>query len=224
VHDPNSNSRQSRFFLRIIDKKVLKYIAVSNFIKQDLIKCGINTEKIDIIHNGILIQDDILPRDHSGEELTIGIAGQLIERKGHETLLEALSLLIKKNLKVKLIIAGNGDEQYISRLKKIYEGIDIIVAPTITEEPFGLIVIEANMLSIPVIVSNTGGFMETVKDGYNGYLVEPKNPVQIAEKIEYFYNDRPRLLEMGNNGREYMKQKFDKALMNDKIDNLLQNL
>ena len=246
VHDVNSKSRQSRFFLRIIDKKVVKYIAVSNFIRQDLVNCGISSVKIDVIHNGIAITNENTSKLLKGEMLTIGVVGQIIARKGHDTIIEALDLLNKRGLKIQLIIAGSGNPKYIALLKKniensnlnklvtwrgftydlkdIYEGIDILVAPTISAEPFGLIAIEANMFSIPVIASNAGGFKETIKEGFNGFLVSVKNPIQIADKIEYFYFNRDQVSKMGNNGRDNARQYFDKKTMIKKIENLITNL
>ena len=246
VHDLNSNSKQSRYFLKMIDKKVARYIAVSDFIKNDLVQCGINPQKIEVIHNGITIENAAVEKNHSSEIFTVGIVGQVIERKGHLVMIDALNLLVKRGLKVQLIIAGNGDAKFIAEIKKliedhqladhilwrefktdllaIYEGMDIVVAPTITGEPFGLIVIEANMLSLPVIASDTGGFSETVKDGANGFLVAVQSPAQIAEKIEYLYFNHDQVDKMGSNGRENVMQYFDKTIMIKKIDELITNL
>ena len=56
VHDNNGIERQSRFFLKRVDKKIIKYIAVSHYVKNDLIECGISPQKIEVIYNGIKIQ------------------------------------------------------------------------------------------------------------------------------------------------------------------------
>ena len=243
VQDAYGGTRQSRFFLKIIDRKVKKFIAASEFIKEDLVSCGISPEKIKVIYNGV----EILPEtqkntNHSGT-LYIGIVGQVIERKGHITLLHAISLLVKKGLDIQLIIAGDGDPVFTAKVKmliadlglvpnitwrgfkknleEIYMGIDVLVAPTIPPEPFGLIVIEANMLGIPVIASNKGGFKETVTNGENGFLVEPEDAEQMAGKIEYFYSHRDAIERMGKTGRENVVQHFNKQIMIKEIDNLL---
>ena len=102
VQDPNAESKQARFFLKMIDKKVKSYIAPSNYIKEDLIKCGIAANKIQLIYNGT----EILPAidEEANEKFTIGIIGQIIERKGHLQLIEALHILHQKNIFVYLKI------------------------------------------------------------------------------------------------------------------------
>lgn len=243
IHDVNSISRQSRYFFKIINRKVSRFIAVSDFIKQDLIACGILPDKIEVIHNAVEILPELMKNPSNAEVLVIGIVGQVIERKGHIVLLQALNLLIKKGLNIQLIIAGDGDigfkeklkilitdfgltqktawRGFKTALKDIYEGIDVLIAPTISAEPFGLITIEANMFGIPVIASNSGGFKDTVTDGENGFLTEPENPQQLAQKIEYFYNHRDAIATMGKNGRENVLQHFDEKIMITKIDKLL---
>lgn len=244
VHDANAGSRQSRYFLKIIDRKVIKFIAISEFIKEDLVASGISPHKIEVIYNGVEILPAIQKSTDHSEPLSIGIVGQVIERKGHLTLLLAIKTLVKKGLNIELIIVGDGDTSFITKLKTliddepglaqkitwrgfknsltdIYKGIDVLVAPTVSPEPFGLITIEANMLGIPVIVSNKGGFKETVVNGENGFLIEPQDAEEIACKIEYFYNHRNEIAVMGKKGREHVVQNFDKQIMVKKIDKLL---
>lgn len=244
VHDCYSNSRQSRFFLKLIDRKVKKYIAVSHFIKNDLIKCGIDSEKIHTIHNGIAI----LPVEERilNKVFTIGIVGQIIPRKGHTVVLDAMVLLQKKNIDVKLVIVGKEFESYkasvesrITQLKldkwvewrgykkdqrEIYKGIDVVVAPTQTEEPFGLMACEANMLDKPAIVSNTGGLPEIIKDGVNGFTINANDPVMLAERIEMIYLNPELYKAMSERGRAIVKNEFSIEKMNLEMDNLLQQI
>lgn len=243
IHDVNSISRQSLYFFKIIKWKISRFIAVSDFIKQDLIACGISPDIIEVIHNGVEILPELKKNPLNPKALTIGIVGQVIERKGHVTLLQAMNRLTKKGLDIQLIIAGDGDIEFVERLKiliadfglaqkiawrgfrkelkDIYDGIDVLIAPTISAEPFGLIAIEANMLGIPVIASNSGGFKETIINGENGFLTEPENVEQLADKIAYFYNNPSVVAVMGKKGRENVVQNFDQKIMIAKIDKLL---
>lgn len=246
VHDVNSKSRQARFFFKIINRKVCRYIAVSEFIKEDLVACGIPAGKIEVIYNGVKILPRFNKQRATGAVFTVGIVGQVIERKGHVTLLHAITLLTKKGLDIALIITGDGDAGFTEKLKilskelniadkiawrgfkkdpiDIYEGIDVLAAPTLTEEPFGLITIEANMFGIPVIASNSGGFKETVINGVTGFLTEAGNAEQLAEKIEYFYNNRDEISVMGKRGHENVNEYFSREKMITKIDKLLTDL
>lgn len=245
VHDVNSLTNRTSFFIKMIDKKVVKYIAISKYIKTDLEKIGINPDKIEVIYNGTTIVKEQSKLIDS-EYLTLGIVGQIIERKGHLYVAKVLKVLIEKGLKIKLKIIGNGDEIYKDQVNKyllendlltnvewigfiknpvdIYVGIDIILALTLTEEPFGLTVIEANMQGLPVLASNKSGFLETVIDGYNGYLVDPENINEIAKKIEILYYDRNHLSLMGSNGRKRVLENFTTDIMIEKICNLIESI
>lgn len=246
IHDPNSNSKQSKFFLKLIDKKVQKYIAVSKFIKQDLINCGISPNKIEIVYNGI----EILPLPNKVNTVSslfkIGIVGQVIHRKGHLVAIDALKILVEQNLNVQLVIVGVGDENFEKEVKekieklelqnkviwkgfvkdtyKIYEDLDVVIAPTLNEEPFGLMACEANMLSIPTIVSNKGGLPEIVENGFNGYTFNAENADELASKMLLLYNDRAKAVQFGLNGREKVSHLFSIEQMNSSIAALMNDV
>jgi glycosyltransferase involved in cell wall biosynthesis len=113
---------------------------------------------------------------------------------------------------------------YKNTLSEIYDGIDVIVAPSIRIEAFGLMACEANMFSIPAVVTNRGGQAEIIKDGFNGFVIDPLNPVDIADKLQIFYNDSELLSRMGTNGRQRVIEKFSVDQMNFHLHTLIQNL
>lgn len=244
IHDPNSYSKQTKFFLSLIQKKVNYFLAVSNYIKTDLLNCDLPEKKIKVIYNGIKVLP-LLP-ENNNEILTIGIVGQIIPRKGHLVLIEALQIIHKNGLKVKLVIVGKGTIDFEQEIKKsidayelnefvewrgfvndtyeIYKKIDIVIAPTQNEEPFGLMACEANMLGKPAIVSNKGGLKEIVENGMNGYLINPKNAKEIADKIIHLYKSPELIKTMGKNGRERVITLFSIAKMNESIQQLIINI
>ena len=244
VHDNNAHKRQSRFFLKIADRKVIQYVAVSNYVKRDLIKCKINPDKIETIYNGIQIQPVFPNARH--EAFTIGVIGQVINTKGHDMVVEAFRILRQKGYNIKLLIVGRGNEKFMSLIKnkikeyeldeyvewrgfknthaEIYEGIDLVVAPSTLNEAFGLMACEANMFMMPSVVSERGGQQEIIIDGYNGFKADPLNPPTIADKISILYNDRDLLKEMGENGRRRVIEIFSIDKMNNDFNALLQRI
>jgi glycosyltransferase involved in cell wall biosynthesis len=244
VHDTNSRIKQSKFFIKLINSKVRHFIAVSHFIKSDLLACGLPEQKISVIHNGI----EIIPiNSKSANKLfTIGIVGQIIPRKGHLILIEALNILHEQGIKIKLKIVGRGDESFVAEIKKvinknrlqeyvqwrgfiidlkeIYSDIDVVVAPTQNDEPFGLMACEGNMFAIPAIVSNKGGLPEIIQDGLNGFLVNPFDAFEIADKIMVLYKDKNLREKMGKEGREQVVLSFSKIQMNQSIEKILNQL
>lgn len=245
VHDPHAQDRQFRWLLARIDPKIKTYIAVSDFVRRDLIEAGVKAEKIKVIYNGVEIPERLPVRRHSSRNpLTLGIVGQVIPRKGHEDVIEALSLLNRQGKNnFRLIIAGKGDAGFEQMLKnliqesgltekvawrgfqrslcKIYEDIDLLLAPTRNAEPFALIALEANSLRIPCIVSNMGGFIESIQHQYNGLVVPPNDPREIAATIGFFLENPETLKQMGENGYRNVKDKFSLEMMQKKVRALL---
>jgi glycosyltransferase involved in cell wall biosynthesis len=95
---------------------------------------------------------------------------------------------------------GLGDEViFVGRrgrdaLKYYYSAADLFVT-TPWYEPFGITPVEAMACGTPVIGSNVGGIKFTVRDGENGYLVPPKDPDALAERIAHLYSN-PKLLSV----------------------------
>lgn len=234
VHECHSTVKQSRFFLKHLGDKVAAYIAVSAFIRKDILACGIAAEKISVVYNGI----DVLPlpaKSTTSRPFTIGIVGQVIRRKGHAVAIDVLVGLKQKNIDARLIIVGAGDKGLEDELKakietsgiasqvewrgykktlyEIYEGIDVVLAPTITAEPFGLMACEANMMQLPAVVSNQGGLPEIIEDGYNGYLFNPADPEAAVNAMLALYKSQELRKQIGENGRKKVIKEFSKQNM-----------
>ena len=165
---------------------------------------------------------------HSNKLLFIG---SLIERKGIDLLLKALSL-VKKDYT--LTIVGDGEEKsrlvdYVEQngmkelvefvpfkqkeeLREIYNTHDIFVLPT-REDCFGLVINEAMAASMPVISScYADGAYDLVIDGENGYIVNPYDSVKFANTIEKLIANDELVEKMGKASFEIInKFSFDKT-------------
>ena len=71
----------------------------------------------------------------------------------------------------------------------IYQNIDILIVPSLFEEPFGRIVVEANSYDIPVLVSKRGGLPEIIRNGQNGYIFDPDIIGDFEEKLQLILTD-----------------------------------
>jgi glycosyltransferase involved in cell wall biosynthesis len=78
---------------------------------------------------------------------------------------------------------------------------DMVAAPAIASEPFGLTVVEAMAAARPVVASRVGGQQFTVVHGVTGLLCEPDDPVDLAEKLSMLLDSVELRLAMGNAGR-----------------------
>ena len=133
--------------------------------------------------------------------------------KGHKTLLKAVTIL-KKDLKtnficlmvglpkknsnyereINSIIEENELSGYIkfpglcNDMPAAYKISDIVVSPADRPEGFGRIIIESQSMERPVIASAHGGSIEIIKNNYNGFLFEPNNEHDLANKLKYLIN------------------------------------
>lgn len=189
--------------------------------------------EIEIIHVGV---DTGLfkPMERTGEYLVedkfkILTVARLHKYKGIEYLIEAMQLL-REVPEVKLYILGKGPEE--GNLKKLvkklglerkvefidkpipnyemsflYWECDVYVQPSIIE-PYGIAVLEAMACGKPVIGTKVGGMQDTIKDDKTGFLVEPGNAEELADRIMILKDENKRAV-MGKRAREWVVDNFD---------------
>ncbi|WP_341743226.1 glycosyltransferase family 4 protein [Azonexus hydrophilus] len=184
--------------LRIRSKKysesVDAVIGVSRFVLDEHLKYGYfkNVKIATAIHN-VRSQNYLInaggKEDRNGA-LRIGFIGALSREKGIEFLIDSFSS-IKSNIgNVELHIAGIGDSEYEKYLKlkagpsvfflgqlrpsEFYKRIDLLVVPSLWNEPLGMVVPEAFRCGVPVIGSVMGGIPEMINSGVNGFLFDPR--------------------------------------------------
>ncbi len=155
--------------------------------------------------------------------------GNVQPRKGVEYLIEALNIIKDDN--IVLDIVGKYDERskYYVRLRKlikkysleknvIFHGrvdentktklltsASLFAFPTLNEG-FGLVIIEAMGHGLPVVAFNNSAIPYTVKDNWNGLLVNNKDSIDFANKITKLINDENLLKELGVNAFETYKK------------------
>jgi glycosyltransferase involved in cell wall biosynthesis len=160
--------------------------------------------------------------------------GRLIGLKGFEYLIDAMHMIHTDPLPY-LLIGGRGPlrkklKQYIQqkglegRIKLVghvpYEFIhhyhsaaDVFILPSIIDregntEGLGVVLLEALACCTPCIASNVGGIPDIVKNGKNGFLVEPKNPEALANKITTLIENEVLKQKMSHYGRRFVEERF----------------
>jgi D-inositol-3-phosphate glycosyltransferase len=93
-------------------------------------------------------------------------------------------------------------------LTRLLAAGDIFVLPSLAES-FPAIVSQAMASAKPVIGTKVGGVPDQIKDGWNGYLVEPANEHQLADKIKFLIDYPEERQRMGLNGRKRAEEEFD---------------
>ncbi len=218
-------------------------IAVSYGVLKALTQLEVvDLKKIIVIHNGIDLNQFNLSfgaGTRIRNELNInknikiiGAIGTLHPRKGHEYFVHSAEIVCRKRKGVKFIIIGDGiaERRLIElrdslglREKMIFTGyrkdapyllsmMDILVQPSL-EEGFGLTIIEAMVLSKPVIATNVGGIPEIVEDKVSGLLVPEKDPEAIAQAINYLLDNPDKMTQLGANAKIRVFDKFSLSAM-----------
>jgi glycosyltransferase involved in cell wall biosynthesis len=98
-------------------------------------------------------------------------------------------------------------------LPQAYAVAEVVVYPTCGEEPFGLVPLEAMACGKPVVVSRSGGLVESVLDGQTGYIIEKDDSDQLAERIIRLMGDDSRRSVMGQAGRTHVEEHFSRERM-----------
>jgi glycosyltransferase involved in cell wall biosynthesis len=203
-------------------------IALTSHMKKEMQKLCLR--HVHVIPNGIDVKKFNINKDEkiSMNTKTILFVGRLNKIKGVEYLIQAVSI-IRNNYNVKLIIIGDGEEKNV--LKELADNlnlsdcicftglidndkipehmtqVDIFVLPSLSEG-LPVVILEAMASGLPIVATNVGGLPDILEDGVNGFLVEPGNPEQLAEKIALLLMDNILRKKMSETNRKETK-KYD---------------
>jgi glycosyltransferase involved in cell wall biosynthesis len=160
------------------------------------------------------------PRPSPPWSWSLLFVGRLEERKGGAVALAALDRLPAQ---ATLTVAGPALVEAGTKVRVLgpvahadlpyaYAAADVVVAPSLVEEPFGLVALEAMGLGRPVVVTARGGAAEYLRDGVNALVVEPGDPDAVAAAVRRLADDpslRARLRHGGiATAKEHTAERF----------------
>ena len=218
-----------------------KVIAISEAIAAILRERGIENSKIEVIRSAVDADALSTPADCEARRREFGLednlfamaaAGQLIPRKGHRYLLQAMSRLRLTHPQVRLVIFGEGylNDQLRTQAASLGLGetvrfagyrddldtfvgcFDLFVHPA-SAEGLGIAVLKASAAGLPVVACDAGGVGEAVVDGVTGVLVEPESADALQRAITSLVDDAALRDKLGAAGRERMHNEFSIATM-----------
>lgn len=197
-------------------------------------------EKIDIVYPGLKLEGHGQEGDNDDRPLTIGYFARICHEKGLHNLVEAFCQLKKMpevpecRLKVSGWF-GENNREYFEKQKhrlaqdglemehvesptladkiRFLQSIDILSVPTTYHEPKGLYLLEAWANSVPVVQPTHGSFPELVKATEGGLLVEPNNPIALAEGLHQLLTNDDLRHSLGQNGKRAVFERFHDTLM-----------
>ncbi|MFA1820254.1 glycosyltransferase family 4 protein [Virgibacillus oceani] len=194
---------------------------------------GVDLNKFDILKKEAW-RTGIRNRYNIGaNDLVLGFIGRLDKDKGVNELLEAFKIILHKHPGLKLLMIGPSDKDdglnqgllawskqsesviftgFIEGIEKYMSAIDILVQPSY-REGFGSVVIEAEAMGIPVIVTDIPGPTDAMQSGSNATgLIVPKKAVQpLVQAMEKMVLDPELREEMSQNAISFARSHFDQA-------------
>jgi glycosyltransferase involved in cell wall biosynthesis len=180
------------------------------------------------------------------DSIVFGIVARLAEVKGHQYFIQAFDQLRRQSpdLNIQGLIVGKGEEG--NRLRKLVSElglgewihfgpavsnpveplsvIDVFMFPVIWQEGFGLSVLEAMAMEIPVIASRIGAIDTIVQDGETGFLTPVGDINAIAERMERLARDNKLHDRMGHFGRIIVHKKFSLGKMINEVESVYSEL
>ncbi len=99
----------------------------------------------------------------------------------------------------------------------VYNDCEVVIYPTIGEEPFGLVPVEGMACGKPTIVSRSGGLPESVVDGKTGFIIPKEDSQALADKLCLLLGDRELAERMGRKGRERASKLFTRQRMAQEV-------
>lgn len=236
--DSVPRGRLSRFTYGMLYDRV---VCISQAIYDVLVKRGVPRHRLLLIRSAVRASDWLTPapRDAFLAEFglpadapTIGVVAQLVERKGHRTLLAAMA---EAGERARVIFLGEGGlrgelEAEAARLgvggrvhfaghrrdlQRWMGNFDLVVHPALMEG-LGVALLQAAAAGVPVVASAVGGIPEAVLHGQTGLLVPPRDPAALGAAIRELLDDPARRAAVGQAAQRRVLAEFDVPAMADR--------
>ncbi len=230
--------------LQIMVRHHAHLIAMTKSIHENLLKAGVDNERITDIPNGIVVDKKNMTATRGGKPMKVLFVGNLYQQpaKGVDILLHAWRNVHEQFPDTMLQLVGDGvvpgykeitDRLRItdvvrfegkqSELAGYYSSADLFVLPS-RREGMSNALMEAMWYGVPCIATDISGCQELITKNVNGLLVPPGDPDLLANGIIYLLSNPAIAQAMGEKGRETIVSGFSMQKVADKYITLYKNL
>lgn len=208
----------------------------------------IDPKRIKVVHSSVNVdnfpielvkkRDQILEKHQIPKDtFVIGNVASIIPIKGHKYLLQAVKAFKTAGRNFKVFLVGDERTQgqiprlirelglenevivtgFVPTIKDYLPAFDVFVLPSLLEG-LPISILEAMVLGIPVVASNVGGIPEVIQNGTNGYLVPPKDPNSIQQRIEELWENPATWKTLSENARKTVLNKYS---LSQKVEEII---
>lgn len=224
------------------------YIFASTFLKEEATLMIPTSALTRIIPNGANPKI-FYPLEHTANEIcTVLFVGRLVGVKGLHIFIEAMRSLEKRGIRLKGLVVGAAGfgqgktsrymEEMIriapkcveflgycigNELGQIYRDSDIFCFPSIWQEPFGMVAVEAMASGLPLVASHCGGIPEILEEG-GGLLIPPNSVEALTDALTMLGNDTDRRRKMGDTAYRVFRRRFTWEVIYREYKNFVKQL
>lgn len=210
-------------------RKADRVIAINDDQVSSLTCLGYSQLNTAVVDN--VLPADALPRYEPGPKAhtnyTVGTMALLEQVKGVDVLIKAVAIVLQRGSNLRLRIAGTGPEKtnleklvgtlgiedqvhfagWVNDQLSFYRQLDLFVLPSHSEE-WGLVIVEAQAASLPVIATSTRGPRRIIDDGLTGLLVPIADPTAMADAIEALINEPDKAEQLARAGHDRCGERY----------------
>jgi len=240
-HNWLDNDRKTSFY-GILDRLILRgyaqIVAVSEDVRQRLLKSGVNANKVSMIRNGI----DLRPFDRASAVVRhelgwntyqiVGLVGRLSVEKGVDIFLHTAARVLAHCPDTKFVVAGDGPDRaeldtlidklgirdHVRMLGRcddmptFYASLDVMVSAS-RREGLPIAILEGMASRLPLVATEVGEIPTVLQDGCTGVLVPAAEPEILAAAIIELLSDPAKRERLGSAARQLVEDEFSAERM-----------
>jgi glycosyltransferase involved in cell wall biosynthesis len=202
-----------RWIWRFLTHRVACFVADTKFIRASLVASGVPKERVTVLYAPPPVRlsrsDEALPAAPPAPgEFRFAYVGQVTQAKGVGHLVDAFRSVARVVDEARLVIVGSVDNSdpwqaellsqvsgdpvlrrtvtftgFTENVPAVLAHAHVHVAPSLGDEPYGLVVVEAKAAGLPSVIYPSGGMQELVRDGFNGRVCARKDSADLAEAL-----------------------------------------
>jgi len=174
----------------------------------------------------------------------VGIISYLRAYKGHEYFIEAACQVLAHRRDVAFLIVGEGPLEkdlhelitarnigdgirmlgFRDDLLNVFRSLNVFVIPTVEADTIPQVLMQALAVGLPVISTTVGSIPDVIADGATGFIVPPKDPKRLADRIERLLDDGSLAAEIGRSGCRLVRERYSLDAMLTRLEGVYETM